>query len=126
MATSVPDERLRLIFTCCHPALAPEAQVALTLSLLAHQAYLMCDAVARTLYRKLVSKRRLLEWTTAAQAEAQAERDRYAKSQPEVHRQAPVRWLGLGPTRAAIFVVRIHVPVHSRDRCRGHLAGRPG
>jgi cyclic beta-1,2-glucan synthetase len=46
------------------------AQVALTLSFLAHQAYLMCDAVARTLYRKLISKRRLLEWTTAAQAEA--------------------------------------------------------
>jgi RNA polymerase sigma-70 factor, ECF subfamily len=34
VATSVPDERLRLIFTCCHPALAPEAQVALTLRLL--------------------------------------------------------------------------------------------
>jgi RNA polymerase sigma-70 factor (ECF subfamily) len=32
--TSVPDERLRLIFTCCHPALAREAQVALTLRLL--------------------------------------------------------------------------------------------
>ena len=28
---AVPDERLRLIFTCCHPALAPETQVALTL-----------------------------------------------------------------------------------------------
>lgn len=28
---SVEDDRLRLIFTCCHPALAPEAQVALTL-----------------------------------------------------------------------------------------------
>jgi RNA polymerase sigma-70 factor, ECF subfamily len=27
----IPDERLRLIFTCCHPALAPEARVALTL-----------------------------------------------------------------------------------------------
>lgn len=27
----IPDERLKLIFTCCHPALAPEAQVALTL-----------------------------------------------------------------------------------------------
>lgn len=27
----VPDERLRLIFTCCHPALATESQVALTL-----------------------------------------------------------------------------------------------
>jgi RNA polymerase sigma-70 factor (ECF subfamily) len=30
----VDDDRLRLIFTCCHPALAPEAQVALTLRLL--------------------------------------------------------------------------------------------
>ena len=30
----VRDERLRLIFTCCHPALAPEARVALTLRLL--------------------------------------------------------------------------------------------
>ena len=30
----VPDDRLRLIFTCCHPALAPEAQLALTLRLL--------------------------------------------------------------------------------------------
>jgi RNA polymerase sigma-70 factor (ECF subfamily) len=30
----VEDNRLRLIFTCCHPALAPEAQVALTLRLL--------------------------------------------------------------------------------------------
>jgi RNA polymerase sigma factor (sigma-70 family) len=29
----IPDERLRLIFTCCHPALAQEAQVALTLRL---------------------------------------------------------------------------------------------
>lgn len=28
---SVPDDRLRLIFTCCHPALAAEARVALTL-----------------------------------------------------------------------------------------------
>src|SRR4051812_22572138 len=30
----VTDDRLRLIFTCCHPALAPSAQVALTLRLL--------------------------------------------------------------------------------------------
>jgi RNA polymerase sigma-70 factor, ECF subfamily len=28
---SIPDDRLRLFFTCCHPALAPEARVALTL-----------------------------------------------------------------------------------------------
>jgi RNA polymerase sigma-70 factor (ECF subfamily) len=30
----VQDDRLRLIFTCCHPALAPEARIALTLRLL--------------------------------------------------------------------------------------------
>ena len=33
-AGAVRDDRLRLIFTCCHPALAPAAQVALTLRLL--------------------------------------------------------------------------------------------
>ncbi len=31
---AISDDRLRLIFTCCHPALAPEARVALTLRLL--------------------------------------------------------------------------------------------
>jgi RNA polymerase sigma-70 factor (ECF subfamily) len=30
---TIPDDRLRLIFTCCHPALAPEARIALTLRL---------------------------------------------------------------------------------------------
>ena len=30
---TIPDERLSLVFTCCHPALAPDAQVALTLRL---------------------------------------------------------------------------------------------
>ena len=30
---AIPDDRLRLVFTCCHPALAREAQVALTLRL---------------------------------------------------------------------------------------------
>ena len=33
-AGPVEDDRLRLIFTCCHPALSTEAQVALTLRLL--------------------------------------------------------------------------------------------
>jgi RNA polymerase sigma-70 factor, ECF subfamily len=32
--STIPDERLALIFTCCHPALATEAQVALTLRML--------------------------------------------------------------------------------------------
>ena len=30
-AAALPDDRLRLIFTCCHPALSPEARIALTL-----------------------------------------------------------------------------------------------
>jgi RNA polymerase sigma-70 factor (ECF subfamily) len=30
---AIPDDRLRLVFTCCHPALAPEARIALTLRL---------------------------------------------------------------------------------------------
>jgi RNA polymerase sigma-70 factor, ECF subfamily len=32
--TTIPDERLRLLFTCCHPALSIQARVALTLRLL--------------------------------------------------------------------------------------------
>lgn len=35
---------------------------------LPHQAWVMCDAILRTLYRVYVSRRNLLEWTTAAQA----------------------------------------------------------
>jgi RNA polymerase sigma-70 factor (ECF subfamily) len=40
----IPDDRLRLIFTCCHPALAREAQVALTLRTLGG---LSTDEIAR-------------------------------------------------------------------------------
>jgi len=40
----IPDDRLRLIFTCCHPTLAPEAQVALTLRALGG---LETDEIAR-------------------------------------------------------------------------------
>ena len=45
------------------------AQFLVVLTSIAHQAYLNADAAARTLYRTLVSRRRLLEWVTAAQAE---------------------------------------------------------
>ena len=48
---AIPDDRLRLVFTCCHPALAPEAQVALTLRLVCGvatpdiaQAFLVAEA----------------------------------------------------------------------------------
>src|SRR4029077_4456610 len=43
-AHEIPDDRLRLIFTCCHPALAPEAQIALTLRTLCG---LETDEIAR-------------------------------------------------------------------------------
>jgi RNA polymerase sigma-70 factor (ECF subfamily) len=43
-STQIPDDRLRLIFTCCHPALALEAQVALTLRTLCG---LETDEIAR-------------------------------------------------------------------------------
>src|ERR1700690_1540973 len=42
--SEIPDDRLRLMFTCCHPALAPEAQVALTLRTLCG---LETDEIAR-------------------------------------------------------------------------------
>ena len=42
--SEIPDDRLRLIFTCCHPALASEAQVALTLRTLCG---LETDEIAR-------------------------------------------------------------------------------
>jgi RNA polymerase sigma-70 factor (ECF subfamily) len=57
--STVPDERLRLIFTCCHPALPPEAQVALTLRTLcgltteeiAHAFLLPTPTIAQRLVR---------------------------------------------------------------------------
>ena len=48
------------------------AQVALSLIFLPHQGYLMVDAITRTIYRKLVSHKKLLEWVTAADAEKDA------------------------------------------------------
>jgi len=44
------------------------SQTAFLVALLAHQAWLMADAIARTLFRLFVSRRGLLQWVTAAQA----------------------------------------------------------
>jgi len=63
--TEIPDERLRLIFTCCHPALAVEAQVALTLRTLCG---LETDEIARaflvpptTMAQRLVRAKRKIK-----------------------------------------------------------------
>jgi RNA polymerase sigma-70 factor, ECF subfamily len=64
-AMPIPDDRLRLIFTCCHPALNPEAQVALTLRTLGG---LTTPEIARaflvpepTLAQRLVRAKRKIE-----------------------------------------------------------------
>jgi len=64
-ATTFPDERLELIFTCCHPALAIEAQVALTLRTLGG---LTTDEIARaflvpepTMAQRLVRAKRKIK-----------------------------------------------------------------
>jgi RNA polymerase sigma-70 factor, ECF subfamily len=63
--TSFPDERLELIFTCCHPALALDAQVALTLRTLGG---LTTDEIARaflvpeaTMAQRLVRAKRKIK-----------------------------------------------------------------
>lgn len=61
----IPDDRLRLVFTCCHPALAPEAQIALTLRTLLG---LETEAIARaflvspaTMAQRLVRAKRKID-----------------------------------------------------------------
>jgi RNA polymerase sigma-70 factor (ECF subfamily) len=63
--TTIPDERLELIFTCCHPALALDAQVALTLRTLGGlrteeiaRAFLVPEA---TMAKRLVRAKRKIE-----------------------------------------------------------------
>jgi cyclic beta-1,2-glucan synthetase len=51
-------------------------QSAFLITFLAHQAWLMVDAVVRTLFRVLIHRRRLLEWVTAAQSNGNAHFDR--------------------------------------------------
>jgi RNA polymerase sigma-70 factor (ECF subfamily) len=55
---TVADERLRLLFTCCHPALAPEARVALTLRTLGG---LSTEAVARAFLLPVATLAKRLE-----------------------------------------------------------------
>jgi len=46
------------------------SQIAFVITMLAHQAWLMSDAIVRTLVRVYVTRRHLLEWVTAAQAKS--------------------------------------------------------
>ncbi|MDT7839744.1 RNA polymerase sigma factor [Streptomyces justiciae] len=72
----VPDERLRLIFTCCHPALAREAQLALTLRLVCG---LPTPDVARAL---LVSEQTMAARITRAKKKISTARIPYRVPRP--------------------------------------------
>jgi cyclic beta-1,2-glucan synthetase len=51
------------------------AQIALSFVFLPHQTWLMCDAIVRSLYRQLISRKNLLEWVSAAEAERSTRND---------------------------------------------------
>jgi RNA polymerase sigma-70 factor (ECF subfamily) len=89
----VQDDRLRLIFTCCNPALSTEAQVALTLRLLGG---LTTDEVARTF---LVSEPAMSQRLARAKRKIKAARIPYRV--PEEH-ELPER---LRPVLAVVYLV---------------------
>ena len=94
----IPDDRLRLIFTCCHPALAREAQVALTLRLVCGlstaevaQAFLVSEptmAARVTRAKKKISAARIPYRVPAAGGAAGPARRRAHRGAPAVHHRA--------------------------------------
>jgi RNA polymerase sigma-70 factor, ECF subfamily len=89
----VQDDRLRLIFTCCHPALSTEAQVALTLRLLGG---LSTKEVARSF---LVAEATMARRLVRAKHKIKAARIPYRV--PEAH-ELPAR---LRPVLAVVYLV---------------------
>lgn len=98
-------------------------QSALLIILLAHQAWLMADAIARTLFRLFVTRRHLLEWVPAAQASMARRLDLYGFSRRMVGAliigvaAVPIAWLlgqGTWPLAAVFAVLWLASPAVGR------------
>jgi RNA polymerase sigma-70 factor (ECF subfamily) len=110
----IPDDRLRLIFTCCHPALAIEGQVALTLRL-------VCGVPTPDVaHAFLVSQTTMAARLTRAKRKIAAARIRYAVPAPE---ELPAR------VDAALTVIHLlyttgHTAHSGEALVRDELTGR--
>ena len=105
----VTDDRLRLIFTCCHPALAPENRIALTLRLLGGL------TVAEIAHAFLVPETTMAQRITRAKAKIKQARIPYRVPMGD---DLPNRMAGV------LAVLRAHVvPVGGRGIEPLHLLG---